>query len=176
MARPKKARFEIGSRDEANAKLGELREITAELDLVLAKRDRLVARASARYETQINEKKAAAADIETALKSFYYGHISEIEAGGEKFLQLGNGRIGRRDTPPALKPLNRFWGWDAIKGALKAKFGMEYFHPAKEPEVDKEKLKAARLAVQELKDLGLKVEADEKFYAEPAVLPAVEAR
>ena len=107
-----------------------------------------------------------------ALEGYYYAHVQEIEASGRKSLQLVNGVMGRRDNPPALKPLNRKWTWAAIKQAVRAGLGLEYLRQP-EPELDRDKLKT--LGNEKLREFGLKVESDETFYIEPERLPEVSA-
>lgn len=171
MGRPKKSRLELVSLAACNAALGDLRVAIADIQALTAERDMAVAAASAKWEEFLDERKERRDELVAGLEGFYYEHLAEIEKDGAKHVQLANGVIGRRDNPAALKPLNRKWSWAAIANAVKAKFGLQYFRTA-EPELNKEALKAAKLAVEELKQLGLKLEAGETFYAEPAVLPA----
>lgn len=174
MARPKKPTIELTSLAECNEALGDLGRATSDLKILGAERDLAVAAAQAKFEDRMDEAKARKADLEKALEVYYYTHLAEVEQDGKKHVQLANGRIGRRDNPPKLRPLNRKWSWDAIENAVRALFGPKRFFRQPPPELDKEALKAAKLAIEELKQLGLKLEAEETFYAEPAALPGPE--
>jgi phage host-nuclease inhibitor protein Gam len=171
MPRPKKATIELATLADCDDALRDLRDVLSEIQILTGEKNLAVAAASAKFEGDLDRAKTLKGNLETALERYYYAHLAEIEKGGAKFLQLANGRIGRRDNPESLKPLNKKWTWAGIKKALRVKFGPLYFHEPKEPEIDKDKLKAANLAAEELRQLGLKVEADETFYVEPAKMP-----
>jgi hypothetical protein len=170
MGRPRKASVVLESIEDCTKKMGELLVAITDLEIFIAERDVAVAAAGKEHEALIDDAAWRKADAEAALKSYYYLHAAQIEKGGAKHLDLSNGRIGRRDDPPALKPLNRAWTWAAIAVMVRDLWPGKYFHEAKEPELDKDVLKT--LAAEELKKAGLKVEAGETFYAEPARLPA----
>jgi hypothetical protein len=110
--------------------------------------------------------------LTAALQDYYYAHIAEIEKGGDKHLDTANGRMGRRTHPEALAPLNRSWTWKRITELVQVVYQTRFLLDPK-PQLDRDKLKA-ELVVEELKALGLKLEQDETFYAEPARLPGVE--
>jgi phage host-nuclease inhibitor protein Gam len=172
MARPKKAAAELATLADCNDAMGQLREAETDLASLTADRDRAVAAAQTKYEVKIDAAKASAKGLRAALEAYYYAHLREIEQGDVKHVQLPNGRMGRRDNPPALVPLNRSWTKKAILNAVKVLFGLRFLRVKEE--VDLVALKDAKLAVEQLKQLGLKVEAGETFYAEPARLPAGE--
>jgi phage host-nuclease inhibitor protein Gam len=172
MGRPKKAAVELENLAECDQALADLRAVNSDIQGLDSEKSRAVAAASALFEAALDERKKTRGELLAALGAYYYAHRAEIEKDGAKHVQMANGRMGRRDCPEALKPLNRKWGWEAICNAVRAEFGPTRFFRAAEPQLDEEALKAARLAVEELKQLGLKLEADEKFYAEPAALPA----
>jgi phage host-nuclease inhibitor protein Gam len=171
MARPKKAKNELATLDDCNRALAELRGAAAELRATEAERDLAVAKASAAFEKLIDEAKARANEATASLQAYYYGHLAELEREGSKHVQLANGRFGRRDNPPALKRLNGKWSWPDIENAVRAMFGRKYFRVRED--LDRVALKDAQLAAETLRQLGVKVEADETFYVEPAALPTV---
>jgi hypothetical protein len=172
VARPKKSKGpELASIDDCTRAMAELLMAVTDIEALVAERDQTVAAASARFEPIMDDAKARKIEAEAALKNYYYTHLGEIERGGEKHCDLANGMMGRRDNPPALKPLNRAWTWAAIKVRVRELWGpTKYFHDPKEPELDKEKLKA--MAAEDLAKAGMKLESEETFYAEPARLPA----
>ena len=169
MGRGKKAGMELLSIEDCTGAMGELLAATIEIEVLVAERDLAVAGASARFEARLDAEWARRGALEASLEAYYYDHVREIEASGRKSLQLANGVMGRRDNPPALKPLNRKWTWKAILQAVTTGLGVAYLR-AKEPELDRDKLKT--LPNEKLRDFGLKVEGDETFYVEPARLPA----
>jgi hypothetical protein len=171
MARPKLASVELSSIAECTGAMAGLLVATTLLEGLNAERDREVAAASAKYEARLDEAKSRKAELEAALQRYYYEHVTEIEHDDVKHVDLTNGRFGRRQNPAALKPLNKSWTWKAIKAAVGAKWPGKYFHEPKPPELDKDALKA--LDADLLKAVGLKTEADDTFYCEPARLPEV---
>ncbi len=168
MGRQKKAGVELGSIDDCTRAMGELLAVTIEVEVLVAERDLAVAQASKKFETRLDDAWARKGAVSASLEAYYYGHVLEIEADGKKSLQLANGVMGRRDNPPALKPLNRKWTWAAILQAVTTGLGMSYLR-TREPELDRDKLKT--LPNEKLRDFGMKVESDETFYVEPARLP-----
>ena len=98
--------------------------------------NRLAAKIQARYEKRIDAAKKLAGSLLKALELYYYGHLADIENHGEKHLDLPNGRIGRRDDPEHLAPLNKAWTWEKIAAAVEGKYGFEYHHPPKPRELD----------------------------------------
>ncbi len=172
MGRPKKIQRELLTVEDCTAAMGRLLAATIEAEKVVAERDLAIAAASARFEPRLDEARQTAAEMTAALEGYYYAHVQEIEASGRKSLQLVNGVMGRRDNPPALKPLNRRWTWAAIKQAVRAGLGLEYLRQP-EPELDRDKLKT--LGNEKLREFGMKVESDETFYIEPERLPEVRA-
>jgi phage host-nuclease inhibitor protein Gam len=171
--RPKKAKITLASLAECTTAIRDLGLTQMQLESLIADRDTAVAKASAQYEAPIDRARAAVSDLELALRNYYYGHLTEVEVDGRKSIQLATGVMGRRDNPPKLTTLGRAT-LASVKVAVKALWGMKYFHPAKEPDLDREALKA--LDAEALKKVGLKVEQDETWYVEPARLPGAEAQ
>jgi hypothetical protein len=171
MGRPRKGTgAELATVEDCERAMAELLVAIVQIEVLEARHGLLVAQASAEIEPEMNDAKGRKIEAELALRNYYYAHLVEIEANGAKHLQLAGGVIGRRDDPPAIKPLNRSWKLEDIKRMVRAEHGLKYFHEAKEPELDKEKLK--ELDAEALKKVGLKTEAGETFYAEPTRAPA----
>ena len=139
------------------------------LEELEAQRALAVATASSTFEPRIDATRAQRDELLASLKAFYYAHLGEAEKDGKKSVQLANGVLGRRDNPPKLAPKNRSWTWGAILICLREKFG-ERFLRTREPEVDKDRVKA-EIPAEELGNYGLKLDQDETFFAEPARLP-----
>ena len=174
MARPKKTGIVLGSLEECTVAMGELLLAQVQLEALTADRDLAVAEAQVRWEASIDKARSQAADLETALQNYYYAHIPEIEKDGVKHLDLATGRMGRRTNPAKTVPLNRSWIWARITQLVNVVHGTR-FNLAPKPKLDLDKLRA-ELAIEELKQLGLKVEQGETFYAEPARLPGPEVK
>jgi hypothetical protein len=160
----------LATPEECVRTMAELLIAITDIEVLIAEKDLAMAAALARTETRLDDAKARKIEAEVALKNYYYAHLAEIEKSGAKRWQLSNGVIGRRDNPPALKPLNRAWSWEKIKAAVRERWGTKYFHAPKAPELDKDKLK--ELDAEQLKLAGMKLESEETFYAEPDRAPA----
>lgn len=167
--RPKKAEIELRSIEDCTTAMGSLLTAVTEIEKVVAARDQRVAAVSAEYEPQIDEWRGKKANLEAAVQAYYMAHIEELEKDGRRSYELMNGVMGRRMTPPALRPLNRSWTWGVIVVKLRERFGARFLR-TREPEIDKDLVKA-EIAVEELKALGLRLVQDEVFYAEPARMP-----
>jgi phage host-nuclease inhibitor protein Gam len=167
--RPKKASIVLTSMDDCTATMAGLLVAVTELEKLVATRDQAVAAASARYEVDIDSWRAKKADLELALRNYYMAHVEEMEHGGRKSVQLPNGVMGRRLSPPKLTLLNRAWTWAASLVKLRSKYG-ERFLRTRDPEIDKDLVKA-ELDEAGLKEVGLAIDQDEVFFAEPARLP-----
>lgn len=174
MGRPRKSTgAELVSIGDCERTMATLLVAITDIETLIAEKDMAVASASAKFEGVLDDAKARRIEAEVALRNYYYAHAAEIEKGGAKHCQLANGVMGRRFNPPALQPLNRKWGWKEIRVAVRERWGALYFHDAKAPEIDKEKLK--ELTAEQLATAGLRVKNEEVFYAEPARLPEGEA-
>jgi phage host-nuclease inhibitor protein Gam len=173
VGRPKKAGKVLVSIEECVLTMADLLIAITDIEALIAERDQAVAASSARFEFSIDNAKARKLEAEMALQNYYYTHLAELERGGAKHYDLANGVMGRRVDPPALKPLNKAWTWEAIKVRVRELWPGKYFHEPKAPELDKELLKT--LPAEDLKKAGMKTEAGETFYAEPARLPGAEA-
>lgn len=119
------------------------------------------------YEKPIAKAADEAKDLELQLQQYYLAHVEEFEREGRRSVALLYGVMGRRQSPPALKLLNKSWTWAAVLVRLKDKF-RDRFVRMKDPEVDKDLVKAA-IAAGEIagERFGLKVEQEDVFYAEP---------
>jgi phage host-nuclease inhibitor protein Gam len=137
-----------------------------DIEALQAEQALAVAAASVEFERRIDEAKRRRDEVTAALRDFYFAHLDECEREGAKHCKLQTGVMGRRENPPALKPMNRNWTWETIAVRLRELWGAKYFHTPKPPGPDKDALK--ELGAEELAKAGLKVEREETFYAEPA--------
>lgn len=172
MGRPRKPSRELRSLEECNQALRELLNAQTRREEIEAQRDREMAAVSARYEPETQALLRTEIDCHAQLKDYYYAHVAEIETGGRRSLQLANGVIGRRLTPPALKPRNSSWTWRKIMLFLREKFGRKFEREA-EPTLDRELIKA-EIDPDKLGEFGMRLEQDEVFYAEPHRPPSQE--
>ena len=127
-------------------------------------RDKDVALATAMYQPGIELLTRHQQELELQLQQYYMTHSAEIEQDGKKSLQLTNGVIGLRLSPPALKPLSKAWTWDAVMARLHHIFGSQFERV--KTELDKDAIKA-NIPAGELGNFGLKLSQEETFYAEP---------
>jgi phage host-nuclease inhibitor protein Gam len=164
MARPKKASVTLGSIEECGLAMRKLLVATIEAEKVAAERDLAAAAAMKPFDRRLQDALESAKDLEAQLQQYYMSHLAEVEKGGAKSLKLLYGVMGRRLGNPALKLLNKSWTWEAAKVAVQRAFGVAFLI-FKEPELDKEKCKA-EIPADRLPDCGLKIEQEERFYAE----------
>lgn len=172
MARPKKSSLELTSLDDCTRAMGNLLQATLRLEKLIADRDLGVAQVQASYEKALDALRTEAADLELGMQNYYMSHVGEIEKGGKKSLQLTNGVMGRKLSPPSLKLANKSWTWAAVLTKLKVAFGDRFIRQA-DPEINKDLVKK-ELPSGELGEYGMKLSQNEDFYAEPARLPEPE--
>jgi phage host-nuclease inhibitor protein Gam len=166
MARPKKASVTLASIEECTRAMRELLLATVDAEKLTAERDRAVAAILKGYETRLAGLAQKREDLELQLQTYYMAHLAELETDGRKSVALTYGIIGRRKSPAALRLLNKSWAWAAVREAIRAKWGAGFL-TAPEPEVDKDKVKG-EIPEEQLRDCGLKLHQDEKFYVELA--------
>jgi hypothetical protein len=161
--RPKTPTRELQMRDDAVSALRDLLTAQIELEAIQGQMDLARAAATAKFEKYLDAKKLLIDDLTEQLHTWYlvHGH----PADGRKSIDLTYGVIGERTSPPALKPLNRKWNWKAIAAKLMGTHGSKYFHPAADPAVDKDRVRA-ELNEDQLRACGLKVEQEEVIYIE----------
>jgi Bacteriophage Mu Gam like protein len=169
MGQPKVARNPLRSVTDCAKAMEELLAATLELEILVAQRDKAVAAAAAGYDASIDGRLRAKAALEEDLEAWYMAHIGDVETQGRRSLQLPNGIIGRRTSPPKLALLNRTWNWDAVLAKLRASFGKRFLRTPAD-EINKDLVKA-ELKPDELAAHGMKLAAKEEFYAEPARPP-----
>ena len=164
--RPKSPTRELKTLDDANSALRGLLLSTVELEKLQGSLDLARAAATAKFEKDIDAEKSQIADLTAQLQQWFLVH-AERPTGHDarKSLKLAYGVIGERTGNPTLKPLNRKWTWAAICAKLRGIYGAQYFHPAPPPAPDKEKIRT-ELSVDQLKNCGLMVDREEKFYVE----------
>ena len=166
MARPKKVTTELRSIEDCTRKMGELLEVSAELEILNAERDLAMAGAQSKFESRIDAARSQKKAIEAALQAYYYEHLAELEDGERKHCKLPNGVMGRRFGAGKLTPLNRAWSWTAITVQVRELFGPTKFFRSTEPELDRQALKD-KLDAEKLATVGLRIKNEERFYAEP---------
>lgn len=173
MAKKAKKAAALTSLAECNEAMYLLLEATIRREEAEVKRDAEIAAIQRKWESAIACFLEEEEGLRGQLQEYYMSHLGELEKDGKKSVQLHFGVMGRRLSAPALKLLNKSWTWRAVLSALRLKFGMRYVRIS-DPEVNKEALKEAGFSADELKDFGLKLHQDERFYAEPARPPASE--
>jgi hypothetical protein len=155
----------LESIEECGRAMRELYLATVDAEVLTGERDRAVGVLLKGYEPRLTRLTDKCADLELQLRTYYMGHLTEVEVDGRKSLQLTHGLMGRRTSPAALKLLNKSWTWAAVLLGIRAKWPTCVRYP--EPEVDKEKAKD-EIPEEQLADCGLKLHQDETFYVELA--------
>lgn len=167
MGRPRKASAVLGSQRECEDAMRRLGLAQIRLERLQGDVDRGVMEAKALFENPIAKAADEAKDLELQLQQYYLAHVEEFEREGRRSVALLYGVMGRRQSPPALKLLNKSWTWAAVLVRLREKF-RDRFIRMKDPEVDKDAVKAAIAAAEiDGERFGLKVEQEDVFYAEP---------
>jgi phage host-nuclease inhibitor protein Gam len=166
VARTKAPSAQIESIEQANAVMLDLLKAEVELGKETGAMDLARAEASARFELPIEKLKVRIGDLTAQLQAWYMANAGELERDGRRSVQMLYGVLGQRKGNPTLKPLNRAWTWAAIGVKLRSLYAGRYFQPAPEPAIDREKVRT-ELTTDELKNVGLKVEQEVRFYVEP---------
>lgn len=145
-----------------------LRQI-ALIDLAVAEAESVRSAAIIDAETEYQEATAGnlarRKHLAEELEEFYREHRKEVEDAGKRSMELTFGRAGIRKGNPTLA-LRKGWKWPAVIDAVKAKFrDWERFVSVKES-AKKDALKDAKLADDELAEIGLKIRQGEEFFFE----------
>ena len=166
MARPKKFTRSIQTVEEANAALSDLLVWQLEKERQQGAMDLARAAATARFEAPIDKAKAEIADLEGSLQVWYMANKEKLEKDGRKSVRLLTGVVGRRRGNKTLTLLNRAWTWTASLVLLRQLDRDDIWHDYKPRELDREAV-VQKLTPEELAKAGLKVEQEERFFAEP---------
>ena len=118
MARPRKVKTELADLEACNSAMYDLLQATLQQEGLTVDRDAAVAKASAQYEPALDECRALIADIRVSLQAYYMGHLAECEAGGNRSIQLGYGKMGRRMSPESVRLATKSWTWGSVLEAL----------------------------------------------------------
>jgi len=165
MARPKKTTVTLGSIEECQQAMRRLLLATLEIEQVTAAREEAAAAAMRPYDKRLEMETERAKDLEVQLQQYYMTHLADLEKDGRKSVKLLYGVMGRRLGNKALKLANKSWTWEAVREAIRAKWGTGFLSFA-DPEVDRDKVKT-EMPEERLAECGLKLTQDAKFYAEP---------
>jgi hypothetical protein len=156
----------LRSIEECDGALYRLLILTLRSERLVAERDAEIAAVQKRYATRIASAGIETASLEAEIGTYYQENRQDLERGGKKSIQLGNGTLGMRaPAQPPLVPLNQKWTWEKIAAKVKDLWKKKYFHAPKEPGLDKVKLKK-ELDAEQLRECGLKLDTDERFYYE----------
>lgn len=143
----------------------EILQLTAEQQKLAAKQDKEVAAIKAEYEPYFTR-------LETSVELRMAKAMAWANAHPELFtktksVQMANGIVGFRTSPPALTLLSRDWSWDDVVLALKEHNFKAYIRTKEE--VNKESIMQDRetIGAAKLKEMGLRVRQKEKFYVDP---------
>lgn len=166
MAKAKKAVRVLSSLTECETVMGLLRTATLAQRMHLAGKAADLARIEEKYAAGLMEVEEQMEDYTASLQGYYMMHLRELEVDGKRSIELRHGVMGRRTGQPTLKLASKAWTWQSVLEKLREKWG-EAFVRHHDPEVDKQALKSCQLTSGELYECGLKVEQEERFFAEP---------
>jgi phage host-nuclease inhibitor protein Gam len=114
---------------------------------------------------------------EAGVYTYCQAHRKELFAD-KKSLDLLLATIGFRDNPPSVEKATRKDTWDDIARRLETtEWGKDYLREVA-PEVSKVKLLADRekLSVDQLREVGVKIDQDEEFFIKPKSEVAEESK
>ena len=160
----KTAQTTITTREELEARMGDLSRVTIERAKLSATMNKLLDDIRARYDAAFAEHDeflaAALADLEA------WAALNPGEFASKKSVELLHGVLGYRTGTPALKPIKGV-RWEDVMILLRRHPG--YIRTSVEPDKaaiigDRDGLGEAGLAA-----LGLRIEQAERFYAEPKI-------
>ncbi len=153
----------ITTRAEMETLVGEITALTIQKDAATALMDEEISRVRKSFEDilsgfseDIDEKLAVARD---------WAEANPSEFGDGKSIEFTQGKVGFRCGNPTLKPLSG-WTWVTVLDRLQQS-ARSYLRTIEE--VNKEALLADRelLGADKLRELGVRVVQDEKFFLEP---------
>jgi len=153
------------SRTDCEAALYKLLQATLRIEALTSSRDSEFSKIQQNYAPRINRETEKVEALEAAIEAYYVSNRAELEANGQKSVQMAHGTLGMR-TPanPALIPLNSKWTWDKITAAVLKTWKKRFVLPPR-PAIDKVKLKKV-LSQAELEACGLRLDGADKFYFE----------
>jgi phage host-nuclease inhibitor protein Gam len=155
----------IGTREELEARMGDLARRTIERTKLAAGMNAKLAEIRVNYEARFAELDQETESILADLEAWAALHGGEF--GAKRSLELVHGVLGFRTGNPALKPLKGV-RWEDVMALLQCR-ARQYIRVTEEP--DKALLLADRdaLGADGLAQLGLRVEQADRFYAEPRI-------
>jgi len=156
----------ISSRPECDRALSRILQATLRVESQTAARDSEIAAIQSRYAPKLAKDSLTIATLETEIQTYYTAHREELEVEGKKSVQFAHGTLGMRaPSHPSLIPLNAKWTWESITEKVRELWKKKYFAKPKEPGLDKVKIKK-ELTEEELKQAGMRLDTDERFYYE----------
>jgi phage host-nuclease inhibitor protein Gam len=136
------------------------------LRMLTAKRDKHIQRIQDEYQPEIAGTEEEMQTLLVQAERYAETHREELFPGKEKTAETELASYGFRLHPPALKPLNRKWTWDAVLAAVKRSFDGRFVKT--EEKLVKDSLKA-ELSEGQLATVGLRLEQPETFGVTPKV-------
>jgi len=166
MSRPRKSKSTLTSLDECDRAMGELLLAALSIESAQTARDAAIAKAREQYAPEIEAAETAQADLTLQLRDYYMSRLDALECAGARSIKLTHGVMGRRLSPPAVKLLNKSWTWSAVLSRI-IEAGLKHLVRWRDPEIDKTAILRANLDPDKLGNLGLKLDQEELFFAEP---------
>jgi phage host-nuclease inhibitor protein Gam len=156
----------ITTRDEAEAAVNGLLNITINLRHETNLRDDIIASTNESFDAKISAYEADIKSKTKALAAWAEQNPDEFPKD-RKSIAFSSGTIGFRTGTPALALLNRKWSWEKVLQAVQERIP-EFVR--QKPEVDKEAILAQRaILCRVLPEVGVKVVQGETFYVEPTL-------
>ncbi|BCU76020.1 host-nuclease inhibitor Gam family protein [Luteolibacter sp. LG18] len=153
----------IETTEDLHATVDKVAVLEAEKRGLEAARDIDLQKVRTKHDAQIEEKGTLIKAL-TNLCATYCKAKKASLFGKLKSAASALARFGIREGTPALCLLNKNHTWETVLARLKDRGLTEYVRVVEE--IDKEKLKGAKLTEAQLAELGLRVDTKESFFIE----------
>lgn len=162
-AKKKTAVPAIETVEQLHETVDEIARLEVEKRRLEAERDQAVQSIVALHDGRIEEIKKRLKALLSLSSTFAVAHKATI-FGRLKSAFSKLARFGFRDGNPSLCLLNRKHSWESVLAALKESGRTEFIRTVEE--VNKEKLKDAKLSDADLAAVGLRIDQGVKFFVE----------
>lgn len=148
--------------EEAKKAADTYRNATTEIEKIENTIRTKQAEVASRYETQLNAAKGEQEKAAEVLEQYLGENKEELLQGNARSFMLAGIKIGYRKAKAKLVLAGKT-SWDKVLDKLKASTGWSVLYVKTKEEIDKTAL--AKADAEVLKEVGVKVEQNDSFYA-----------
>jgi len=164
----------LSSRLQFNGCVDDLARTLVALRKLEARRDEKIQSVRAEWEPGVCEASARVAALTLLVEKYAEENRAELLPGAAKSGETSLAIFGFRLGNPTLKLLKKGCTWDGVVLAAKALKLFGLVRTVDEP--DKEAIKSAGLAKEQMDQLGVKIDQTETFFVEAKEQPSAEAK